>query len=74
MKIVKNEETTDRLLTVREVASRLGISSRQVWKLQSAGQIPRCVRLGGSVRWRSTDIDQFISNGCKMSEVEGAAR
>lgn len=62
-------EPAARLLSVREVAQLFGVSTRQVWKLQSTGRIPQCVRLAGSVRWNSSDIDSFIQGGCKLEEV-----
>jgi excisionase family DNA binding protein len=52
------------LLTVREVAAALRISSRQVWKLLSSGRLPAPVRLSRSVRWRASDIAEFIRLGC----------
>ena len=56
----------ERLLTVREVAARLGVSTRQIWKLTGSGQIPASLRLAGSVRWRASDIAAFIGVGCDM--------
>ena len=52
------------LLTVREVAARLKVSTRQIFKLAASGQLPRPVKVGGSTRWRSTDIEEFIERGC----------
>ncbi|MBI5865344.1 MAG: excisionase family DNA-binding protein [Planctomycetes bacterium] len=57
----------DRLLTVREVAARLGISGRQVQKLLASGRFPAPVRLGRSVRWRNGDVSRFIECGCNMA-------
>jgi excisionase family DNA binding protein len=58
---------TEKLLRVRDVAERLAVSTRQVWKLASSGRLPAPVRLGRSVRWRASDIDRFIESGCPMS-------
>ncbi|MBI5864816.1 MAG: excisionase family DNA-binding protein [Planctomycetes bacterium] len=60
----------DRLLTVREVAARLGISGRQIQKLLASGRFPAPVRLGRSVRWRDGDVSRFIDCGCKMAEFK----
>jgi len=58
------ERPADRLLRVQEVGQRLGVSARQVWKLLAAGRLPSPVRLGRSVRWRESDIGDFIRLGC----------
>ena len=63
-----------RLLGVREVAARLGVSSREVWKLTSCGRMPAPVRLSRSVRWRESDISEFIRLGCPCREDFEAAR
>jgi len=52
-----------------EVARKLGVSRRQVWKLLAAGLMPEPVRMGGSVRWREADIDRWISKGCPTQET-----
>ena len=52
------------LLTVKDVSARLRISPRQVWKLLASGRIPEPVRLSRSVRWRESDIDEWVRLGC----------
>lgn len=59
-------EGADRLLLVREVAGRLGVSTRQVWKLQASGRLPRGVKLARSIRWRESDIARFIACSADM--------
>ncbi len=54
-----------RLLKVKELSAALGISERQVWRLRSAGLIPTPVNVGGAVRWRESDIEKWIANGCR---------
>lgn len=58
----------DRLMTVREVAARMGVCGRQVQKLLASGRFPLPVRLGRSVRWREGDIALFIDCDCKLAE------
>ncbi len=58
----------EQLLNVREMATRLGVSTRQVWKLASSGRLPAPIRLGRSVRWRESDLDRFIALGCPARE------
>ncbi len=68
----------DRLLSVRQVADRLGVSTRQVWKLASSGRLPEPVRLGRSVRWKESCLAEFLRVGCDMKqykvETEGETR
>ena len=61
-------ETT--LLKVPEVALRLSISRAKVYELLAAGEL-RSVRLAGSRRVRSADLDDFIA-GLDESWPRGA--
>jgi excisionase family DNA binding protein len=49
------------LLTAREVAERIGVSLRTVWRWNAIGELPAPVRRGlRIVRWKATDIDRFV--------------
>jgi excisionase family DNA binding protein len=51
------------LLSVREVAQRLGLGTRTVWRWSATGQLPTPVRLGRSrriVRWKAEEIDRYL--------------
>ena len=52
------------LLTVAEVAKVLRISTRSVWRLVNTGKLIKPVRIGGSIRWRRTDLENWIVRGC----------
>lgn len=52
------------LISAAEVARLLCISTRTLWRQLSAGQIPRPVRFGGTVRWRAEEIRRWIAEGC----------
>lgn len=56
------------LLNVKDVAARLRISPRQVWKLLASGRIPAPLRLSRSVRWRMDLIDRWVELGCPSRE------
>ncbi len=56
------------LLTVFDVAQRLKISERQVWKMKDRGQLPAVTRIGRSVRWRADEVDAWIAAGCPTPE------
>jgi len=73
-KSVDNQEKTNRpiLLSVQDLARVLAISVRSVWRRDSAGQIPRPVRIGRSVRWLYEEIIDWVQAGCP-SRVEWEA-
>ncbi len=48
------------LLSVKQVADLLAMSSRTVWRLVSAGELPQPVRIGRAARWRQEDIEEFV--------------
>lgn len=52
------------LVNARELAKLLSISERTLYRLKSTGELPSPVVLGGSVRWRLTEIRQWIAKGC----------
>jgi excisionase family DNA binding protein len=60
--------TTDRLLTVRQVAGLLGVSTRLIFKLRAAGKLPRDLRVGHAVRFAEQDIRAWIAAGCPRRE------
>ena len=48
------------LLTVKDVQSRVRFSRTKLYELISEGVFPKPVRIGGSSRWRSDDVDMWI--------------
>ena len=60
-------ESAPLMMTADELAETLCISKRQVWRLKAKGDIPKPVRIGSSVRWRRSDILQWIAEGCPSS-------
>jgi len=53
------------LLTVDDVAAILNCSSRTVRRLADTGTLPVPLRLNSLSRWRRSDIEDFIANGCR---------
>jgi excisionase family DNA binding protein len=50
------------LLTSKQVARRLSISVRTLWRLLKQGTVPEPLRYSRKlVRWRATDIDGFVA-------------
>jgi predicted DNA-binding transcriptional regulator AlpA len=56
--------TLEKLLTAAAIGEMLCLSKRQVFRLNSSGRIPKPVRIGGSVRWRESDIHRWIALSC----------
>lgn len=52
------------LLSARDVARLLSVSVATVWRLESAGKVPKSIKVGGSTRWRYADIAAWIDAGC----------
>lgn len=63
-----------RLLDVEVVAKMLGVSGRHVYRLADGGQMPRPIKLGGSVRWDRQVITDWIDGGCQPTPTRGASR
>lgn len=62
------------LLTDAEIATLIKVSRRQVWKLLAMGRLPEPIRIGRSVRWKKTDIEAWIANGCRVESQGKAVR
>jgi excisionase family DNA binding protein len=58
------ENHEQRLLTAKQVAERLCVHPRQVYRLKDAGKIPAPIKLGGATRWISSVLDDWFLNGC----------
>ena len=51
-------------ISARELAQMLGVSLRQIWRLNASGKLPRPLRIGGSVRWSRQEIVEWFEAGC----------
>jgi len=52
------------LMTAKQLGLLLALSKRQVFRLNSCGKIPKPIRIGGSVRWSTDTIFEWISMDC----------
>ena len=57
------------LVSAAEFARLLQVSTRTLWRQLSAGQIPKPVRFGGTVRWRLEEIRKWIAEGCPLPQA-----
>jgi excisionase family DNA binding protein len=53
-----------RLLTREDLCRELQLSMRTLSRLLSGGKMPLPLRIGRNVRWRATDIEEWIEQGC----------
>ncbi len=62
---------TDRLLTDREVAERLGVSKATIWRHAASGILPKPIKLGYSSRWTEGEISEAIDRlkACRDREA-----
>ncbi|MBX3323937.1 MAG: helix-turn-helix domain-containing protein [Phycisphaeraceae bacterium] len=51
------------LLSAVQVAGLLGVSRAHIWRLHSAGQLPAPLRLGRAVRWRRSELEDWLAAG-----------
>ena len=59
---------TKQLLSVKEVAITLSVSQRHLWRMKSAGKLPKPVKVGECVRWLSSDIEAWLQMGCPSQQ------
>lgn len=54
------ETPPNHLLSIREVAARLGITPRSIWNLIADTELPKPLRVGGARRFKPDDIEDYI--------------
>jgi excisionase family DNA binding protein len=50
---------TEQLLTVRQLAAHLGVSTAHVYRLAERGELPH-MRVGNAIRFLTTDLDFIV--------------
>ncbi|MGD0572292.1 MAG: helix-turn-helix domain-containing protein [Sedimentisphaerales bacterium] len=75
----ESKQSSEKLLTVQAVAEKLSLSKRAVFRMRSAGLICAPLKVGtGAIRWRSSDIELWISMGCPdqktFEAIQGAGK
>jgi excisionase family DNA binding protein len=53
---------SDRLLTFREVALRIGVSVREIYRLIHRGELPGAVKIGRAARIPESEVVAYIEN------------
>jgi predicted DNA-binding transcriptional regulator AlpA len=62
------------LLSARDLAAMLRLGLRTVRSMDAAGKLPAPMRIGGCVRWKFSEILDWINAGCPSREVWEARR
>jgi prophage regulatory protein len=70
MKATLDRNSLRELLSAAEAATMAGVAKRSWWRYVSAGRAPQPVRLGGSVRWRRSELAEWIAAGCPRCRKE----
>ncbi|MCA9028777.1 MAG: helix-turn-helix domain-containing protein [Planctomycetaceae bacterium] len=52
------------LLSVKDFAKLMQVSTRTIWRLLSSRKLPQPIRVGGSVRWRRDDVEAWLLADC----------
>lgn len=63
------EDDQGEFLSAGEVAARLGIRERQVYRMKNDGRLPQPVKLGGLTRWSRRAIADWVENHCPHQEA-----
>lgn len=51
----------DRLISIRNVAERLDLSTRAVYRLVAREELPRPVKVGGATRFYESDLAGYLT-------------
>jgi predicted DNA-binding transcriptional regulator AlpA len=57
-------QQTARLVDANELAVLFGVAVRTIRRLDSAGKLPKPVKIGGAVRWRLDEITAWLAAEC----------
>jgi excisionase family DNA binding protein len=55
---------TPELLTIKQLAERLQLSTRTIYRLAQEGTLPKPVKIGRANRWRREVLDDWLAEDC----------
>ena len=64
MMAAQTKDSSIQLLSAKQLGALLVLSKRQVFRLNACGKIPKPILIGGSLRWRQSDIELWQSMDC----------
>lgn len=59
------------LLSVLDLAHRLNVSRRTVWRMRDAGELPTAVNIRGCLRWHPETVSAWIADGAPHCRKTG---
>ena len=63
------------LFTVQDLAVRLNVSERVLWRMRSSGKLPEPIELGPKlIRWGRSEILEWIAFGCPNQKIWGVVK
>lgn len=65
------EAVASELLTTAEVARLVNAGQRSVWRWSRSGVMPAPVRIGNAVRFRRSEILEWLDAGCPRVDGRG---
>ena len=68
-----NTNEPERLVSIRQAASRLGISTRAIYRLMARRELPPPVKVGGASRLYVSDLDTYL-DGLKAKRAKVISR
>ncbi len=69
-----NDLTRTKLIDAKALGNILGLAARTIRRYDSSGKLPRPIHLGGTVRWRLAEIEEWISANCPNRKIWGAMK
>lgn len=60
--------------TAEELATYLNRCQKTVYRMRSAGKLPKPIMLGKMPRWRKRDIENWLANGCPSLGLARSSR
>ena len=61
MNVNRMDTPEPKLLRLKDVIARVQLSKGHIRRLEEDGQFPPRIKLGASVRWRTSDIDDWLA-------------
>ena len=60
----------DQLVDLKEIAARLVVSKRSVWRLVASGDLVQPVKIGRLVRWFEADLQTYLDRKRQKRDSE----
>lgn len=72
MTMTTDNESNDSMLTIQQVAKRLNVSARLVYKLAASGAL-KAYRIGGAIRVTTAQLAEYLRQ-CELPKPERQKR